>query len=79
MVWHVAGVDLTVRSADQVREVGAGSVGVTALLASLAGIGTIRLLAKRATGLRHVDDRGRRGLDCLDARSDRCHHTLSGP
>ncbi len=52
LVWQVAGVDLTVRSADQVRDVGAGSVGITALLAALAGVGLIRLLAKRDTGLR---------------------------
>jgi hypothetical protein len=52
LVWHVAGVDLVVRSGDDVREVGAGAVGITALLASLAGVGLIRLLAKRATGLR---------------------------
>ena len=52
LVWQVAGVDFTVRSADQVRDVGAGSVGITAMLAALAGVGLIRLLAKRDTGLR---------------------------
>ena len=51
LAWQVAGVDLTVRSADQVREVGAGSVGVTAVLASLAGVGLIRLLNRRGSGL----------------------------
>lgn len=45
MAWtQLAGIDLTVLSAGAVREVGAGSVTVTALVVSGAGILLVRLL-----------------------------------
>ena len=45
LAWtQLGGVDLTVRSADAVTEVGAGSVTVTALVVSGAGVLLVRLL-----------------------------------
>jgi len=45
LAWtQVGGVDLTVRSADVVREVGAMSVAMTALVVSVAGVLLTRLL-----------------------------------